>query len=116
LALALGQPNPDRMLAAMPARIYDEWLAYDQTDPIGAGRGDLQAAIVSSTVDNAVKNILYALTRERMEQSRPADFMPEFRAPEPKPPKTAKELYNLLKTALMMGRGKSHDRSSGPAI
>lgn len=44
LALALGQLNPDAMLAQMPLRIYREWQRYYQYDPFGGIRSDIHAA------------------------------------------------------------------------
>lgn len=53
LALALGQPNVDAMLDAMPAWMLEEWAAFDAVEPVSAGyRGDVQAALISSTLAN----------------------------------------------------------------
>lgn len=107
LALALGQPNPDRMLEDMPARVLDEWIAFNQVDPIGASRGDLQAGIIAAAVVNAINNLIYAWTGERLDRRKPDDFMPEFKARTPKRQQSPKEIYETLKAALFMGRGKT---------
>jgi hypothetical protein len=44
LALAFGYPNPDRMLAEMPFRIWREWQTYYQYDPFGNERLDVLVA------------------------------------------------------------------------
>lgn len=35
-----------------------EWMAFDALDPIGAGRGDAQAALIASTVANYAGRVL----------------------------------------------------------
>jgi len=60
------------MLAEMTWAQLREWMAYYEMDPWGGARGDLQAAIVASTVVNASPHI-----RKRY---RAADFLPTFGA------------------------------------
>lgn len=54
-----------------------EWIAFAQTEPIGDVRGDLQAAIVASTVANA--------HRQRKKAYKVSDFMPTFERREQAP-------------------------------
>jgi hypothetical protein len=71
LALALGWPDVDAMLEAMPLPIFYEWNVYARARPFGEERADLRAGIVASTIANA--------NRGKSGRSfRPADFMPKF--------------------------------------
>lgn len=54
----------------MSSRELSEWMAFAQTEPFGDLRGDLQAAIVASTVANA--------NRTKRKAYKPSDFMPQF--------------------------------------
>lgn len=69
LALALGFPHPDHLLANLTWRQRADWLALGRLEPLGPVRSDLQAAIVAATVANA------APVRKRHSFS-PAEFMP----------------------------------------
>lgn len=53
------------------SREYAEWIAYDQIEPIGPERGDLQAAIVASTIANVNRS-------SRSRAFTPDQFMPRF--------------------------------------
>ena len=48
-----------------------EWIAFDQIDPIGDERADLNAGIVASTLANCNRG-------EATEPFKPADFMPDY--------------------------------------
>ncbi len=53
----------------MTSREITEWIAYDSLEPVGALRGDVQAALVAATVANC----------HRASKSKPfriADFLP----------------------------------------
>ena len=52
LALALGIPNPDAMLARMPFYILREWMEFVRLEPLEGVRGDLRTALVASTMAN----------------------------------------------------------------
>jgi len=45
LALALGQPNPDAMLAQLRPHHLAEWLAFYRMEPWGDQRADIRAAL-----------------------------------------------------------------------
>jgi hypothetical protein len=82
LALASGYwvANPDAMLAAMPFRVLMQWVEYDQLDPIGNQRADLQAGIVASTVANSILAVLNSFSKRKTRRTfTPGDFMPEFK-------------------------------------
>jgi hypothetical protein len=49
--LHLGLPVAEAQ-QRIDAREFAEWMAYDQLDPFGQVRGDLQAGIVASTLVN----------------------------------------------------------------
>ena len=80
LALALGFPNPESMLARMPHRIYREWQTYYAHEPFGEERADVRSAIIAQTFANV----------HRKRGTRPlsyTEFMPHFGPPpEPKTP------------------------------
>jgi hypothetical protein len=54
-----------------------EWIAFAQTEPFGDMRGDMQAAIVASTVAN--------VQRQRKKAYKVTDFMPVFERKEQSP-------------------------------
>ena len=60
------------MLAEMTWTQLREWMAFYELDPWGGPRGDLQAAIVASTMAN--------LWRQKGRAYRVADFLPTFGA------------------------------------
>ena len=57
------------LLQRMDSRELSEWLAYDQIEPIGAVRGDLNAGIISSTIANCHRG-------KNQKAFTPVDFMP----------------------------------------
>jgi hypothetical protein len=71
LALALGEPNPDAMLARMPNRVFKEWVAFAEVEPFGEERADMRAAIVAATIANVNRKKGKAPYKVR-------DFMPVF--------------------------------------
>jgi len=101
LALALGQPNPDVMLAQMPWRVFVEWMQYAQVEPFGEERADVRAAIVATTVANCMGR----------EKGKPpfklADFMPQFEQPERK---TADDMFKRVKWLNMLMGGEFVDK------
>ena len=79
-------------LARISSRELSEWMAYYSLEPFGAVRGDLQAAIVASTVANSAGA-----------NTKPADFIPDFEpAAEPEEPAWIQQLafIQALNTAL----------------
>ncbi|HFC08457.1 MAG TPA: hypothetical protein ENJ54_01185 [Chloroflexi bacterium] len=50
LALALGVPNPDDLLAQMDARLFDEWQAYFEAEPWGTQAQDVRLAMLLQTL------------------------------------------------------------------
>jgi hypothetical protein len=52
---------------------FDEWLAYNTLEPIGAQRADLNAGIIASVIANVNRD-----ARKRKEPFTAKDFMPEY--------------------------------------
>lgn len=60
-----------RLLREMSSHELAEWMAYDEFDPIGAVRGDVQAGTVASAAVN-----LWAGKDDK--RSTPLDFVPDY--------------------------------------
>lgn len=67
------------MLEAMTSRELAEYIAYNRISPYDDSRGDLQAAIVASTVANVNRN-----PKKRPQPYKPIDFMPYLEKPKQK--------------------------------
>jgi hypothetical protein len=65
------------LLARANSRELSEWMAFASLEPFGDARGDLQAAIVASTVANTARD-----PKKRRRPFAPADFVPDFDRPE----------------------------------
>ena len=61
------------MLASMSSREYNDWLALASFEPIGDRRGDLQAAIIASTIANVHRD-----EKKKDDPFQFKDFMPQF--------------------------------------
>ena len=86
LALALGESNPDALLAQLPYRVFRDWTYYFQLEPFGEERADFRAGIISAVVANC-------LARKRGRPAfHPSDFMPNFEKQE----RTADELVGQM--------------------
>lgn len=59
------------------SREFAEWIAYEQIDPSGAERTDLNAGIIASTIANVWRG-------KGQKTLKPSDFMPDFGIREPK--------------------------------
>ena len=55
----------------MPLPLFQEWMAYNQLDPIGSHRDDWRAAMIACTIANAMKG-------KRGRTAKLKDFMPKF--------------------------------------
>ncbi len=76
LALALGQPNPEAMLARMPYRVWLGWIEYSEKEPFNrewdGQRADWRASMQAAMVANC-------LVRQKGQRLFvPDDFMPSF--------------------------------------
>lgn len=106
LALALGEPNPDAMLARLPFRIFKEWLDYAQVEPFGEERADLRAGIIASVMANC-------LARGKGRPAfRPSDFMPLFDGE--KRERTPDELFQKVKALNWLFGGSFEDKREPP--
>lgn len=85
------------MLAAMPATVFAEWVAYAQLEPFGPLREDLRAGLIVASNFNAApfrgKNATWL---------EPKDFFASLRPPRPKP----HQLVELAKIANAAMGGK----------
>lgn len=71
LALAMREPNPDRMLAMMPLRIFREWKTYHQYDPFGNERLDALTAYLMAWMGEVHKS-------KKSKHFKAAKFMPQW--------------------------------------
>jgi len=77
LALELGQPNPDAMLAEMPSRVFFDWMRHYRDEPFGEQRADLRMGIMTANILTAISSLAAARAGKRRGQTfKPADFMP----------------------------------------
>ena len=109
LALALGQSNPDAMLARMPYRVFCEWQTYAQMEPFGEERADLRAGIVAATVANCLAR------RKGQPAFRASDFMPLFDRPKRREP-TPGELFNQVQMINKLFGGKTIIKRGVPPV
>lgn len=86
LCLALGEPDPDALLARIRPSVLGEWLAYFSINPWGAERADLRTGILTASVVNALK------ARVNGREARPSDFMPYHKPPPRDPDELEKSL------------------------
>lgn len=98
LALALGEPNPDRMLAQMPLRIFREWHAYYQYDPFGGERMDVLIANFMAWVGNL---------RAGKNRYKAKNFVPQWG---PKDEPTPDQMFQKVVMANRMLGGKFVDK------
>lgn len=61
------------LLGALDSHELTEWTAFDVVEPIGGRRGDIQAAVVASTVANIWR-------KQGSSAFEPADFIPDYGA------------------------------------
>lgn len=80
------------LLARLDSRELSEWMAFEQIDgPLGGRRGDIQAAIVASTVAN--------VNLPRHKQRAPDDYLPVWDKPAAKSQQTPEEMWAAVKRA-----------------
>lgn len=97
LAKALGQANPDAMLARLPHRIWREWQEFAILEPFGEERADLRAGIIASTVANC-------MARDKGQPAfKPRDFMPQFEKQEQAKSKTPEHYQQALMVTRLFG-------------
>jgi hypothetical protein len=61
----------EELLGEISSRELTEWFAFDQVEPIGGRRGDLQAGVVAATVANVNR-------AKGSREYRITDFVPEY--------------------------------------
>jgi hypothetical protein len=89
------------MLAAMPQRVYREWMIYAEMEPWDEQRADWRAAMVASTV--------YAVHRTKKSPRRKLkDFLPSFKRGAGKP-RTKQQAANLMRNMIALYGGSVQD-------
>lgn len=83
----------DRLLAEIPAPLFDEWMAFYSLDPWGENRADFRIAQLTTRVYN------YLRSAEEKPYS-PVDFMPYVDKP---PPPSPEELQERLLAKFGLG-------------
>jgi len=81
------------MLANMPSRLFNEWIAYDRVDPFGSWRDDIRAGVVASTIAN-VNRV------KKTDPYTPNDFVPEFKVKETNPNVTIFDKIHMIARAV----------------
>ena len=69
--MALGIPSPRELYSRLTSQEITDWFAFYSLDPWGGQRGDIQAAIIASTIANVNRS-------KDSKPMTPADFMPRF--------------------------------------
>lgn len=75
----------------MPLVDFYECMAYDQMEPFGGPRGDLQAGIIAATITNMLRD------PKKGKAAVPADFMLFMEKAKPVK-QTPKQFFDFLKT------------------
>jgi hypothetical protein len=96
--------SPGEVLDKHTSRELTEWMAFISLEPIGYTRGDLQAAIVASTIANVNR-------KKGAKPFGPQDFMPQFDERE----KEEQSPEDILKAAEMLNAafGGEDKRNAG---
>ncbi|WP_158632379.1 DUF4035 domain-containing protein [Micromonospora sp. Llam0] len=93
----------------MDSREISGWMAYERvTGPLGPARGDIQAAIVASTIANSNRG-------KRGKRYRPEDFIPEWDRPEMETgPQDEHDHLRLIKQLNAQMGGRTRRRGGDP--
>jgi len=90
LALALGFPHPDHMLAVLTSKQITEWIEYHAIEPWGEPAAWYRSGILASLIANIHR-------AKNAPPFTPADFMPK----NPERTKPKKQSPEEMKTALL---------------
>jgi len=101
LALALGWVNPDAMLAAMPQRVYREWMVYAEVEPWDVEQADRRAAMIAFTMASLWRG-------KKGRKPRFKDFMPQYRRSS-SAPRTPQQAANLMRNLAHLYGGQVKD-------
>ena len=71
-----------------------EWIAYARTNPFGEERADLRAAIIASSITNA---IIASVGGERSDMTKIDDFMLNFEKQKKVEPMKPEIMWQILK-------------------
>jgi len=99
----MGEPNPWRMLARMPHRVFRQWIQFYNEEPFGAEADGVRLGYAAAALGNL-------LGQPKGRRSwKPEDFMPDFK---PQAPKTPEQQIEHLKTITKMMGGEIIDKRS----
>lgn len=82
------------------SREFVEYWAFDQLEPFGPERADINAGIVASTVANSVRN-----PKKRQRPYSPAEFIPKYGPPEVEEELTPEEFEARIEAAFVAAGG-----------
>lgn len=74
LALALGEPNPDRMLSKMPHRVWREWHEYHNLEPFGSQHEDNRFGVAFAGLANTRRG-------KKQRKYKPKQFIVQYKQP-----------------------------------
>ncbi len=94
------------LLNRISSRELSEWQLYFEYDPFGGERGDLQAAIVASTVYNMLRG-------KDAKVANPADFMAKFGPEEQKEQQPWEQQLKIVEMLNIAFGGKDERKLSG---
>jgi hypothetical protein len=89
------------MLAAMPQRVYREWMVYAEMEPWDQQRADWRAAMIASTMANLWRG-------KKGRRRKLKDFLPVFKR-SPGRPRTKQQAANLMAAMAKMYGGQVQD-------
>jgi hypothetical protein len=115
--LALGYPHPDYLLDSLTSKQVQEWVAYNQLEPIGEYRRDYMEGQILAMIQNTAQ-ALYGKKGKRS-TSRPEDYIPwgqDIRRPvEPKQVQSPEEIKALFMD-LKKGMRQTHGSGRAPKV
>ena len=108
LGLALGEWDVDTMSRNMSLPLFHEWRAYFRQQPLPWKRDDMHAALMAMVF----RNTMVSLRVKYPKLMTMKDYMLEFKAVDSRlrgndKVQTPGEIYQDLKTALLLGPGIS---------
>lgn len=98
LALALGEPHPDKLAEELTSQEFSEWIAFYRIEPFGPQVDDLRAGVIAATMANTGR-------AKNSKAYQPADFFPSLRdEPDNSDRMTVDETKNAVARALGVTR------------
>jgi hypothetical protein len=88
--------------ARLSSSEFSEWLAYNDLEPIGPQRADLNAGLIASVIANV------GLRPKHLYSA--ADFMPVYDRPDPKPEEHWRQQQAAFKTLMAAQKKNKAER------